>query len=268
LRVLRRSARQPARSSVVRGNRPTQSLKKRIVAVSMVPLGLLPSVMDGHQSALPEHWGSQFRLGPNNALSYVAHAAGYTLAPMGDIFDGSPPTPTAQTPDEWARVSLQAARSAFDVPGGQGLLRTDTGPSPVAGIWSLYHALRADLGDAEARGDRTALTSRIRALSLYRDPKTRAYAPGLFVRESDLLYDDNEWIGRFFLREYLFTGNEAYLAEAVRLFDFLESGISKEGAVYWRVTRPRLSQHSCSTWPLALMAEKPLDASARQDHVG
>lgn len=63
--------------------------------------------------------------------------------------------------------------------------------------------------------------------------------------KSDRFYDDNLWLGLDFLDLYEQTGNDAYLASARNIWNFIESGCDSilGGGVYWCEQKKNLRIH-------------------------
>lgn len=71
----------------------------------------------------------------------------------------------------------------------------------------------------------------------------------------DRYYDDNAWVGLAMIEAYEWTGQTAYLRQAVEIAQFVLSGEDGAlgGGIWWHETR-RESKHACSVAPAALLA--------------
>ncbi len=80
---------------------------------------------------------------------------------------------------------------------------------------------------------------------------------------SDRYYDDNIWLGIDFVELYTMTGREEYLAKAMEIWRFVESGWDEAlcGGVYW-CEQSRSSKNACSNAPAAVLALKLYQSTA------
>ena len=80
--------------------------------------------------------------------------------------------------------------------------------------------------------------------------------------QSDRFYDDNIWLGIDFVDLYLTSGQNKYLDEALRIWDFVRSGMDDKlgGGIYWCEQRKE-SKNTCSNAPAVVYLAKLYEAT-------
>lgn len=104
----------------------------------------------------------------------------------------------------------------------------------------------------------------IPGLELYCDSSRSpiAYASYIKTATADRFYDDNIWIGIDFTDMYMLSQNKDYLAKALVIWNFIQSGNTKDlgGGIYW-CEQKKESKHACSNAPASVYALKLFEAT-------
>ena len=127
---------------------------------------------------------------------------------------------------------------------------------PTSGMFSALNALQKTTGDKKYENMIESVI--LPGLECYFDSLR---VPGCYQSyltesgKSDRFYDDNLWLGLDFLDLYEQTGNDAYLASARNIWNFIESGCDSilGGGVYW-CEQKKESKNTCSNAPAAVLA--------------
>lgn len=127
---------------------------------------------------------------------------------------------------------------------------------PTSGMFSALNALQKTTGDKKYENMIESVI--LPGLECYFDSLRVPDCYQSYLTESgksDRFYDDNLWLGLDFLDLYEQTGNDAYLASARNIWNFIESGCDSilGGGVYW-CEQKKESKNTCSNAPAAVLA--------------
>lgn len=179
-----------------------------------------------------------------------------------------PAAPGASDPRGRAEATWQTIERRYGIPGMPGVFaESDHGKHGLvpATVWPHGQAVAAALDIAQLTGDYTQVDATMRALSGYLTKG--AYAPMLVTTTAKRLWDDNAWIGLDFMQAYAQTGNRDYLAHAEALFPFMQSGLHKDGGIYWEERNERMTRNACANAPAAQYALRLYQATKKPEYL-
>ncbi|MEZ5142864.1 MAG: glycoside hydrolase family 76 protein [Acidimicrobiales bacterium] len=163
---------------------------------------------------------------------------------------------TITAPADRAAEAWRALRdTSFARTGRDGLAVLDPplGRRGPAAVWPLGQILAAgadlDLVGIADPGEQAALAG---LLERYRGvDRTDGYGP--FPGDRTRFFDDNAWVGLWFVQRHRQTGDPAALTAAAEVATFVARGQTDDGGVRWvdEATSPR---NTCSTAPFAALA--------------
>ncbi|MFP5504432.1 MAG: glycoside hydrolase family 76 protein [Candidatus Sericytochromatia bacterium] len=158
----------------------------------------------------------------------------------------------AADPKGRAAATWKLIEARYGIPGMKGHFTEVEGGFQPATVWPHGQAIAAALDLALLTGDYAPVDASMKALSLYMDDG--AYGPFSTTGHAHRLWDDNAWIGLDFMQAYAQTGNRDYLAKAEAIFPFMESGLHREGGLYWEENNQRMTRNTCANAPSAQYA--------------
>lgn len=80
-------------------------------------------------------------------------------------------------------------------------------------------------------------------------------------------YDDNAWIGLDYVQGFKLTGDQRYIDDARRTFDFLMEGKHQDGGVYWKEDEARMSRNTASNGPALQLALQLHEVTGEQRYL-
>jgi len=138
---------------------------------------------------------------------------------------------------------------------------------PFSGVFSAVNAMSR----LPEKGEnyRSDIDRVLRGLERYWDKYSKAGGYDCYVVEfggGQKFYDDNTWIGLEVIRAYEVKKDIRLLNKAKQVFNFVISGWSEKGGIYWR-EHDFKTRNTCSNGPAIVFALKLYQITGEQDYL-
>lgn len=139
--------------------------------------------------------------------------------------------------------------------GGDSLrLRESAGKDTPATAWPHGQVAAAAMDRALVTGDVTEARKALEGLRRFERRGGGSYNPLEGSGRQERFYDDNAWIGLDYVQGFRLTGDQSYVDDARRVFDFLLEGRHRDGGIYWKEDEARMSRNAASNGPTLQLA--------------
>lgn len=165
------------------------------------------------------------------------------------------PTRAAQVARERAVEDYAVIQRHLVLDGGDALrLREHAGGDDPATAWPHGQVAAAALDRALLTGDVTEARKALEGLRRFERDSGGSFNPTEGSGEQARFYDDNAWIGLDYVQGFRLTGDQSYVDDARRVFDFLQEGRHRDGGIYWKEGEERMSRNAASNGPALQLA--------------